>query len=132
MREKSKTGHADRVVTFNRWVFPTVTPWQDYWAGEIDSPDKSPTEQLMQTEVGKGLQFHALIAMEDDWVFTAEGLDDGAQFYKARYEAEEVIEYINEVNDARGAVTINLALRQDLSMPTTALEIMETVKKEFR
>jgi hypothetical protein len=130
--EAAKTGHPERLVAFNRWVFPTVTPWQDYWAGEIDSPDKSPTEQFMQTEVGKSLQFHGLIAMEDDWLYSAEGLEDGAQFYKARYDAEEVIEYINEVNGARGAVTINLAIRQDLSMPTKALEIMETVKSTIR
>jgi hypothetical protein len=109
-----------------------VTPWQDYWAGEIDSPDKSPTAQFMNTEVGKGLQFHGLIAMEDDWLYSAEGLEEGRSFYKARYDAEEVIEYVTEVNAARGAVTINLSIRQDLSMPTKALEIMETVKAALR
>ena len=130
--DAAKTGHADRVVTFNRWVFPTVTPWQDYWAGEIDSPDKSPTNQFMSTEVGKGLQFHGLIAMEDDWLYSAEGLEEGRSFYKARYTAEDVIEYITEVNAARGAVTINLSIRQDLSLPTKAQEIMETVKTAVR
>ena len=129
--EASKTGNPDRVVTFNRWVFPTVTPWQDYWAGEIDSPDKSPTEQYMSTEVGMGLQFQALIAMEDDWVYTSENLEDEDDFYQARYEAEDVLDYVSEVNAARGAVTINLSIRQDLSITEEALEIMKEIKASF-
>ena len=47
--EASKIGYSDRIVTFNRWIFPTVTPWQDYWAGEIDSPDKLPSFQPAST-----------------------------------------------------------------------------------
>jgi hypothetical protein len=36
------------------------------------------------------------------------------------------------MNAARGAVTINLAIRQDLSLPTKAQENMENVKAAVR
>jgi alpha-L-fucosidase len=126
--DASKTGNPDRVVAFNRWVFPTVTPWQDYWAGEIDSPDKSPTEQIMTTEVGKGLQYQALIAMEDDWLYSQEGLSWGSNTYKLRYSVNELVGYINDVHAVRGAVTINLAIRQDGTIQPKALERMIAVK----
>jgi hypothetical protein len=130
--DASKTGSPDRVMTLNRWIFPTVTPWQDHWAGEIDSPDKLPTEQFMTTDVGGGLQYHALIAMEDDWVYTQEGLEDGPRFYKSRYKADELVEYIEDAHAVKGAVTINLAIRQDLSLVPSALEAMEEVKAQLR
>ena len=73
-----------------------------------------------------------LVRCIGDWLYSAEGLEDGPSFYRARYTAGDVIEYITEVNAARGAVTINLAIRQDLSLPTKAQEIMETVKATLR
>jgi len=63
-------GCLGRLVTFNRWIFPTVTPWQDFWAGEIDSPDALPTGRYVDFAPGKGLQYHGMIAMEEDWVYT--------------------------------------------------------------
>lgn len=29
----TKIGHAHRVMALNSWIYPPVTPWQDYWAG---------------------------------------------------------------------------------------------------
>lgn len=130
--EAAKVGNPDRLVSYNRWIFPTVTPWQDYWAGEVDSPDKFPINRYMEYEVGKDLQFHSLISMEDDWVYTAEGLDYGPNYYKVRYTAEELIEYVEEVNAVQGVVTINLAIYQNGSIQPEALDIMKTVKSNIR
>jgi hypothetical protein len=129
--DASKVGNPDRVVTFNRWIFPTVNPWQDYWAGEVDSPDRAPTSRYMETEVGFGLQFQSLIAMEDDWVYTAENLEED-YFYIPRYSAEELIEYIQVVNSVEGMVTINLAIHQDGTLDTSTLNIMKEVKEAIR
>ena len=130
--EASKVGNADRIVTFNRWIFPTVTPWQDYWAGEIDSPDKLPTAQYMDTEVGKGLFYHSLIAMEDDWAFTAEGLEESESFYNPRYSSEDLVEYIQGIHSVGGAVTINIVVHQNGTLGTEAMQIMTEVKDALR
>ena len=29
-----KVGNPGRITAFNFWIFPVLTPWQDYWAGE--------------------------------------------------------------------------------------------------
>ena len=128
----AKTGYSDRLVAYNRWIFPTVTPWQDYWAGEVDSPDEFPTGQLIDYEAGRGLQFHSLVAMEDDWVFTAEGLEYGESYYAPRYTADELVEYITEVSAVNGVVTINLAIHQDGTLPESSLQIMREVAEMIR
>jgi len=30
-----KVGNPGRITAFNFWIFPVLTPWQDYWAGEL-------------------------------------------------------------------------------------------------
>lgn len=82
--ESAKVGYPDRLVSMNRWVFPTVTLWQDYWAGETDSLDEMfGDSKYIEFDTGKGLQYHGLVAMEDDWVLTKENLDcEGDSFYK--------------------------------------------------
>jgi hypothetical protein len=128
----AKVGNPDRIVTFNRWIFPTVTPWQDYWAGEIDSPDEFPNSQYMDTEVGKGLLYHSLIALEDDWVYTAEGYAEGESFYKPRFDSEEIIEYVQGLHEIGAPVTINIAIHQDGTLGDEALKIMKEVKSALR
>ena len=130
--EASKVGNSERIVTLNRWIFPTVTPWQDYWAGEVDSPDKIPTSQYMETEVGKGLLFHSLIAMEDDWVFTTEGLEEGESFYNPRYNSDDLVEYIQGIHSVGGAVTINIVIHQNGELGSEAMQVMAEVKEALR
>ena len=70
--------------------------------------------------------------MEDDWVFTAEGLEEDPNYYKPRYTAEELIEYVQAVQSVNGAVTINLAIHQDGTIGSQTKSIMKQLKAAIR
>lgn len=130
LHDAAKAGYPDRLVSLNRWIFPTVTPWQDYWAGEIDSPEEPPKQRYIPHDAGLGLQYHALIALEDDWVYTAEGIEDN--LYRRRYSAADVIEFVEGVSAAGGAVTINVALHQRGTIEAPSQEILTALRDAVR
>jgi hypothetical protein len=130
--DAAKVGHPDRLVSFNRWIFPTVTPWQDYWAGEVDSPDRAPGAEIIQEDAGKGLLYHSLLAVENDWVYTAEGQDYGRRYFEPRYKVGELARYVDKVKEQGGAVTINLAIRQDLSLDEDTRALMVGLKERVQ
>jgi len=66
----SKAGNANRLLALNSWLYPTVSVWQDYWAGEVFSSSVSPKSSIIKEGPGLGLQFQALLALEGDWVHT--------------------------------------------------------------
>jgi len=131
--ESAKVGYEKRLVSYNRWVFPTVTPWQDYWAGEIDS-----VEEIYEDEgeigfaAGKGLRYHGLIAMEDDWVLTKENLDCGQDYYKPRFNKNDLIQFVQDVQKRQGVTTINLAIEQNGNIMPKTLTIMKKLKAAIR
>jgi len=131
--QAAKAGNPDRIVSYNRWIFPTVNPWQDYWAGEVDSIEKSPDERYISFAAGQGLQLQSLIAMEDDWVFTQEGLQDGGpRMYKPRFTKRELVNFIERSTQAQGAVTINVAIHQDGVLGEDVHEVLAGVADEVR
>ena len=36
--EMCKAGNSKRIIAVNSWIYPSVTEWQDYWAGETANP----------------------------------------------------------------------------------------------
>jgi len=125
--DSAKAGYSDRIVAYNRWIFPTISAFQDYWAGEIDSPEKIDIgpNGLGKYPPGFGMTFHSLIAFEEDWVYT------GSSEKKPRYSAEEIIEYIEDVRWDGGCVTVNVALRQDGTFTPKQVKVFEKVAKSF-
>ncbi len=44
-----------RIIAVNSWIYPNVTEWQDYWAGEVASPVKLPVNGTNERGPGQGL-----------------------------------------------------------------------------
>ena len=64
-----KAGNPDRIVALNSWIYPNVSEWQEYWAGETASPVALPLDGTTQEHgPGAGLRYHALLIMEPYWV----------------------------------------------------------------
>ncbi|MCH8841232.1 MAG: hypothetical protein IH831_11290, partial [Planctomycetes bacterium] len=45
--DAAKTGHPDRIIGLNFWIFPDATPWQEFWAGEADEELKPTDSRYM-------------------------------------------------------------------------------------
>ena len=119
-------GNPERIIALNSWIYPAVTEWQEYWAGETASPVEVPVAGTVSRGPGKGLRYQALLIMEPYWV------QEKKTIAEPRFTAEQLSEYIKKCMDNGGAVTINLGIYQDGKVGEKALEIMKEVKKRIR
>ena len=63
-----KAGNSKRIIAVNSWIYPSVTEWQDYWAGETSSPVEPPVNGTNARGPGQGLRYQSLLIMEPYWV----------------------------------------------------------------
>lgn len=121
-----KIGNPNRLLALNSWLYPNVTEWQDYWAGEVYTPGEIPMDRIIKNGPGKGLQFQSLLALEGDWSHTALN----TKIRSPRLKTENIIDYINGCQ-GKGPVTINIEIYQDGSISDEALAVMEKIKQRF-
>ena len=121
-----KAGNPDRIIALNSWVYPAVTEWQEYWAGENASPVKIPRNGTYERGPGTGLQFQSLLIMEPYWVQQKTKMPD------PRFTVDELSTYIEDCMENGGAVTINLGIYQDGTVGEKALEVMMGVRERIR
>jgi hypothetical protein len=122
----AKTGNKDRIICLNSWIYPTVTPWQDYWAGEVVNPIDLPENGYMKDGPVTDLPYQALLIMEPYWV------QKKAEMPEPHFNSEKLGKYIQECMNNGGAVTVNLGIYQDGTVGEKALQVMREVKDILR
>lgn len=126
--EICKAGNNDRLVSLNSWLYPIVTLWQDYWAGEVYTIGNPPDYQIIKNGPGTGLQTHNLIVMEtEDWLHSSLNTKIPSPHLKA----DELINFISRSN-GKGPVTINIQIYQDGKISDEALSVMKKVKTAIK
>jgi hypothetical protein len=63
-----KAGNPNRIIALNSWIYPNVSEWQEYWAGETSDPVGLPVNGTNPSGPGQGLRYQSLIIMEPYWV----------------------------------------------------------------
>jgi hypothetical protein len=121
-----KAGDPDRIIALNSWIYPAVTEWQEYWAGETASPVELPKNGTLERGPGMGLRYQALLIMEPYWVQEKPEIPD------PRFSAEQLSKYIKECIQQGGSVTINMGIYQDGTVGKKALEVMKEVKERIK
>ena len=122
----AKTGNKNRIICLNSWVYPAVSPWQDYWAGEVASPIEIPENGYMKDGPVSVLPYQALLIMEPYWV------QQKAEMPEPLFKADELSKYIKDCMGNGGIVTINLGIYQDGTVGEKSLQVMREVKKNIR
>ncbi len=123
----TKVGNNDRIICLNPWIYPDVTPWQDYWSGEVQDPIALPEKGFMKNGPSPNLPYQALLTMEKHlWVQQTPEIAD------PKFTSEQLSSYIKGCMENGGAVTVNLAIYQDGTVGEKALEVMQGVKKLIR
>ena len=123
----SKTGNPDRIICLNPWIYPDVTPWQDYWSGEVQDPIGVPENGFMKNGSSPKLSYQALLTMEKHlWVQQKPEISD------PKFTSAQLSAYIKDCMENGGAVTINLAIYQDGTVGDKALKVMKGVKESIR
>jgi hypothetical protein len=121
-----KAGNPNRIIAVNSWIYPSVTEWQDYWAGETSSPVEPPVNGTNARGPGQGLRYQSLIIMEPYWV------QQKVDMPAPRFDAQTLGDYVSQCMKNGGAVTINLGIYQDGSVDPRAVDVLKEVRERIR
>jgi len=121
-----KSGNPNRIIALNSWIYPNITEWQEYWAGETASPVELPVNGTNAHGPGEGLRYQSLIIMEPYWV------QEKLEMPEPRFNAQALGDYISQCMKNGGAVTINLGVYQDGSVDPRAVNVLKEVRKRIR
>lgn len=122
-----KIGNPNRLLGLNSWVYPVLTFWQDYWAGEVYSIGNPTKTRILEDGPGVGLQTHSLIVMErDDWLHTTLNTDIKSPSLRI----DDLVDFISK-QKGKGPVTINIQIYQDGRISNEALSTMEAVNEKL-
>jgi len=119
-----KAGNPNRILTLNSWIYPNVSEWQEYWAGEVGSPVGLPVNGTTpENGPGAGLRYHALLLMEPYWV------QQRVDMPRPQFTAQRLGDYVSQCKANGGAVTINLGMYQDGTVDPSAVNVLKEVRK---
>ena len=122
--EAAKTGYADRLVSFNFWIYPLTTPWNDYWGGETARYADIPDEKRPSFGPAKGRLYHQLIIMEYDWGH----FSNEKPIQDPYYSAGEIAAFAKKAKETGVMLTINAEVYQDGTMGAKTLAVLKEAK----
>ena len=122
-----KVGNPGRITCFNFWIFPVLTPYQDYWAGELNSLQNPFAARYIQRGAGKGFQAHGLLSMLEAWVHGKPGPIPAPQF-----SAEDLIAYVRANIEHQAVTTINIGIYQDATVEQASVDMMRQLGRAIR
>jgi hypothetical protein len=124
----ARTGNPDRVVSYNNWIFPKITDFQDYWIGESTHALLSPPGREAFEPGGPqaGMQAHLNTFLDDfDWCHTKQDTD----MLPPWHTTEEVVNYVKLCVREKTVPTINMSIYQDGTVSPATLDQMRAVSK---
>lgn len=119
-----KIGNPQRITAFNFWIFPVLTPWQDYWAGELNSLQKPFESRFIQKGAGTGFQAHGMVSMLPSWVHS-----DTAPIPPPQFSAEDLIAHVKTNVEHQAVTTINIGIYQDGTIEQSSLDMMRELRR---
>jgi len=125
--EFCEAGNPDRITAFNFWIFPVLTPWQDYWAGELNALQNPFLSRYIQRGAGKGFQAHGMLTMLGSWVHSEPGPIPAPQFG-----AEDLIAYVKANVEHQAVTTINIGIYQEGTTEETSRQMMRKLRQAIK
>jgi hypothetical protein len=122
-----KVGNPGRITAFNFWIFPVLTPWQDYWAGELNALQNAFESRYIQRGAGTGFQAHGMVSMLESWVHSEAGPIPPPQF-----SAADLIAHVKSNMEHQAVTTINIGIYQDGTIEQSSLEMMRQLRRATR
>jgi alpha-L-fucosidase len=121
-----KAGNPNRVVALNSWIYPNVSEWQEYWAGETTNPVGLPVHGTTpERGPGGGLRYQSLLIMEPYW------MQESVAMPRPQFTAQRLGDYVSQCKAKGGAVTINLGIYQEGTVDPRAVDVLKEVRKRI-
>jgi hypothetical protein len=119
----ARAGNPDASIGFNPGVvyrILSMTPYEDYTAGEIDKPELVSIRRSVEGKVD-GTQIHMLSYLGETWGMGA-----------PRFTAEQVVGYTRKVRELGGAVTWDVPIELNGTISQPFLERLAAVGEALR
>jgi len=127
----AKAGYPQRIITYNSWIKPRLTDFQDFYSGEGYRPNHSVPvggNGIFSSGPYEGLQAHTCFTMEKTWGHLAANTD----ITPPKYTAEQLSDMIKDGMSRRNALSINLEMYEDGSVSPASLDVMQQVRAIIR
>ncbi|MCK0191715.1 alpha-L-fucosidase [Arenibacter sp. F20364] len=125
MTQAARRGNIERIVSYNSWMLPSLTEYQDYFAGEGLKQFEGLKDGKFQEGPQKGLMAHTCFPLERRWGH----IDQNSKIVSPHFSAEILISRIKHAQEHRYPLSINLEMYEDGSVSPESLELLKTIQK---
>ena len=128
LSKAAKTNNEHRIITYNSWILPRVTEYQDYYAGEGLKQFTGLENGVFPEGNFKGLQAHSCFTLEKRWGH----IDKNATIASPKHSLEDLLDRIKHAQKNRYPLSINLEMYEDGSVSPESRELLRKVRKGIR
>ncbi len=125
----ARAGNPGRIISYNQWIFPKLTDFQDYWIGESGGELPSPPEpQVFKMGNQAAMQPHLNFFLDDEWVHQQPDTDIRPLLFRD----EDLIRKVKLCMERKTVLSINMGIYQDGTVSPAALDQMRALRKAIR
>jgi hypothetical protein len=125
----AKAGNPDRLVSYNAWVLPKRTDFQDVCFGEgFKGSDATQPDGIWRSGPQAGLFAHGMFILDGpNW-----GIDEANTVIRSPIPAEALVPTIKRAMQHGQALSLDMLMYEDGSVSPESLEVLKSLKKAVR
>jgi len=124
----ARNGNSQRILTYNSWILPRVTEYQDYYSGEGLQQFTDLIDGEFHEGKHKGLMAHTCFPLEKKWGH----IDFNTPISSPEYTADQLIDRILYAKKNRYPLSINLEMYEDGSVSKESLNLLKKIRAAVR
>ena len=127
-----KKGNPKRVICYNPWIIPSLTPFQDFWCGEGFNGQTTPyslADGVVVKGPQQGLQLFGNFMFDGpDWGIHR----PNTVIANTRWTTDQIVKMTRRLEKERYSVAINLLMYEDGSMNPENVAILKEAAKQLK
>ena len=131
LAKAAKAGYSQRMISYNPWVYPSATEFQDFYPGEVNlDPQlggslKPGDNGIISSGSHRGLQASAAIIMEKgSWA-----RKKNTEFSLPRWNSEQLAKMIQQYKQYKNVPMFNLEILEDGTFSPKTVEVFRYARK---
>jgi len=125
----AKAGNPDRLISYNPWIAPHYTDFEDLSFGEeckVHGAEEGGTG-LYTSGSDKGVYGHCMITMEPGWGIYHQNQKIGP----TKYSVEAAYDLVKSYHDKKTPISFNMLIFEDGSVSNTSLSVLQQLKAKL-
>lgn len=119
----ARKGNEKRVLSFNSWILPRLTEYQDYFAGEGQTQHENLEQGVFKDGPQKGLMAFGCFTLESRWGH----IDKNRPISPPRYSADALVHKIKHAKQNRYPIAINLEMYEDGAVAPDSAALLQDI-----